>query len=74
MRARMKCTDGYQCAVVTIIEEGCSCADIARQRPSVVSASVNAERTRVNDHMDHRLDAQGSEPDTAEFATTPGYL
>ena len=41
---------------------------------AVESAIANAKRALIHDHMDHCLDAEGSETDKAELKAISRYL
>jgi DNA-binding FrmR family transcriptional regulator len=53
---RLKRADGHLRSIVTMLEEGRSCLDIAQQLQAVESAVGNAKKTLVHDHIDHCLD------------------
>ena len=53
--SRLKRADGHLRAVITMIEEGRSCLDIAQQLQAVESALRNAKQALIHDHMDHCL-------------------
>ena len=77
---RLKRAHGHLAAVVTMIEEGRSCVDLAQQLHAVESAISNAKRELIQDHMEHCL-ADGLESDgkpakgaLAEFKALAKYL
>jgi DNA-binding FrmR family transcriptional regulator len=53
---RLKRADGHLKSIITMLEEGRSCLDIAQQLQAVESAVGNAKKTLVRDHIDHCLD------------------
>lgn len=72
--ARLKRADGHLRAVIEMIEAGKPCLEIAQQMQAVEKAITNAKRALIHDHMDHCLDAEGSETDHAELRTIARYL
>ncbi|WP_425319195.1 metal-sensing transcriptional repressor [Jannaschia rubra] len=48
--------------------------EIAQQMQAVEKTVTNAKRALIHDHMDHCLDAEGSETDRAELRTIARYL
>ncbi len=72
--ARLKRADGHLRAVIEMIEDGKPCLEIAQQMQAVEKAITNAKRALIHDHMDHCLDAEGSEMDRAELRTIARYL
>ncbi|MGC8204012.1 metal-sensing transcriptional repressor [Aliiroseovarius sp. PTFE2010] len=72
--ARLKRADGHLRAVIEMIEAGKPCLEIAQQMQAVEKAVTNAKRALIHDHMDHCLDAEGSETDRAELRTIARYL
>jgi len=72
--ARLKRADGHLRAVIEMIEAGKPCLEIAQQMQAVEKAVTNAKRALIHDHMDHCLDAEGSETDRAELRTISRYL
>lgn len=71
---RLKRADGHLRAVIEMIEAGKPCLEIAQQMQAVEKAITNAKRALIHDHMDHCLDAEGSETDRAELRTIARYL
>ena len=71
---RLKRADGHLRAVIGMIEAGKPCLEIAQQMQAVEKAVTNAKRALIHDHMDHCLDAEGSETDRAELRTIARYL
>jgi len=72
--ARLKRADGHLRAVIEMIEAGKPCLEIAQQMQAVEKAVTNAKRALIHDHMDHCLDAEGSETDRAELRAIARYL
>jgi uncharacterized protein len=77
---RLKRAEGHLRSVITMIEAGKSCVDIAQQLHAVEKAIVNAKRTLIQDHLDHCLeDTVGALPrekrqSIDEFKTITKYL
>ena len=53
---RLKRAEGHLKSVITMIEAGKPCLDIAQQLSAVEKAIINAKRTLIQDHLDHCLD------------------
>lgn len=53
---RLKRARGHLDSIVTMIEAGRSCADIAQQLHAVEKAVCQAKRTLIQDHIDHCLE------------------
>ncbi len=53
---RLKRARGHLDSIVTMIEGGRSCADIAQQLHAVEKAVCQAKRTLIQDHIDHCLE------------------
>lgn len=53
---RLKRADGHLRSIITMLEEGRGCLEIAQQLQAVESAVGNAKRTLVHDHIDHCLE------------------
>jgi uncharacterized protein len=77
---RLKRAQGHLKSIVTMLEEGRGCLEIAQQLQAVEKAIGNAKRTLVHDHIDHCLEntvREGSrEADEAvrEFKEITKYL
>ena len=77
---RLKRADGHLKSVITMIEAGKPCLDIAQQLHAVEKAITNAKRTLIQDHLDHCLeDSVGSlgreqRQTLDEFKTITKYL
>ncbi|SFD97452.1 metal-sensing transcriptional repressor [Roseivivax sediminis] len=72
--ARLKRADGHLRSVIGMLESGKPCLDVAQQLQAVENAVTNAKRALIHDHIDHCLDAEGSEADRAELKTISRYL
>lgn len=60
---RLKRAEGHLRSIVTMIEDGRSCLDIAQQLHAVEKAISQAKKTLIQDHLDHCLeDAAGALP------------
>lgn len=53
---RLRRAEGHLKSVVTMIEAGKSCLDIAQQLHAVERAIGQAKRTLIQDHLDHCLE------------------
>ena len=53
---RLKRAEGHLRSVVTMIEDGKPCLDIAQQLQAVEKAVAQAKRTLIYDHLDHCLE------------------
>lgn len=53
---RLKRAEGHLRSVVTMIESGKPCLDIAQQLQAVEKAVAQAKRTLIHDHLDHCLE------------------
>lgn len=77
---RLKRAQGHLKSIVTMLEEGRGCLEIAQQLQAVEKAIGNAKKTLVHDHIDHCLEhsvREGSrEADKAvqEFKEITKYL
>ena len=52
---RLKRAQGHLKSIVTMLEEGRECLDIAQQLQAVEKAICNAKKTLVHDHIYHCL-------------------
>ena len=66
---RLKRAEGHLRSIVTMLEDGRNCLEIAQQLQAVESAVGSAKKTLVHDHIDHCLEqAVRSNPqNTAEI-------
>ena len=77
---RLKRAEGHLRSIVTMLEEGRPCEEIAQQLQAVESAIVNAKKTLVHDHIDHCLahvvsqGAQDAEASVRAFKAITKYL
>ena len=53
---RLKRAEGHLRSIVTMLEDGRGCLEIAQQLQAVEKAIANAKKTLVHDHIDHCLD------------------
>lgn len=53
---RLKRAEGHLKSIITMLEEGRGCLDIAQQLLAVEKAIGNAKKTLVHDHIDHCLE------------------
>jgi hypothetical protein NreA len=80
IRKRLKRAEGHLRSIVTMLEEGRGCLEIAQQLQAVEKAIGNAKKTLVHDHIDHCLENSVHEgPRTAketirEFKEITKYL
>ncbi len=59
---RLKRLDGHLRSIVTMLEQGRSCLDLAQQLHAVEKAVGNAKRELIHDHIEHCLeDGPGSD-------------
>lgn len=58
---RLKRADGHLQHVISMIENGQPCTDIAVQLRAVEKAVTAAKRTLIQDHIDHCLETAGGE-------------
>jgi DNA-binding FrmR family transcriptional regulator len=52
---RLKRAHGHLASVISMLEEGRPCVDLAQQLHAVESAIANAKRELVQDHIEHCL-------------------
>jgi uncharacterized protein len=77
---RLKRAQGHLAGVITMMEEGRSCVDLAQQLHAVEGAITNAKRELIHDHMEHCLGdgVQNGEITSktalSEFKTLAKYL
>ena len=53
---RLKRVDGHLRSIVTMLEQGRSCLDLAQQLHAVEKAVGNAKRELIHDHIEHCLE------------------
>ncbi len=56
---RLKRAEGHLRRVITMIEEGRPCVDLATQLHAVERAVAEAKRALIHDHIDHCLTGEG---------------
>ncbi len=76
---RLRRAEGHLKSVLTMLEEGRSCLDIAQQLQAVESAITNAKRTLIHDHIEHCLEQTLTDRSTGrkavvEFKNITKYL
>lgn len=76
---RLKRAHGHLASVITMMEGGRACTDLAQQLHAVESAITNAKRELIHDHMEHCLGNGDSGDMTAkqtleEFKVLAKYL
>ncbi len=77
---RLKRAEGHLKSIITMLEDGRACLDIAQQLQAVESAIVNAKKTLVHDHIDHCLEhavragTQSADDTIREFKAITKYL
>ncbi len=77
---RLKRAAGHLKSIITMLEEGRGCLDIAQQLQAVESAVGNAKKTLVHDHIDHCLEhavregTQSADHTIREFKAITKYL
>lgn len=77
---RLKRAEGHLKSIITMLEEGRDCLDIAQQLQAVESAVSNAKKTLVHDHIDHCLEhavrkgTQSTDDTIREFKAITKYL
>lgn len=53
---RLKRAEGHLKSIVTMLEAGRSCLEVAQQLQAVERAVASAKKTLVHDHIDHCLE------------------
>jgi uncharacterized protein len=77
---RLKRAEGHLRSIVTMMEEGRPCTELAQQLHAVEKAVGNAKRELIHDHVDHCLadavggDAKATSAALAEFKALTKYL
>ncbi len=77
---RLRRAEGHLRSIVTMLEDGRECLDIAQQMQAVERAIANAKKTLVHDHIDHCLEQAAHEPSRTandlirEFKEVTKYL
>ena len=62
---RLKRAQGHLASVITMLEAGRPCVDLAQQLHAVESAITNAKRELIHDHLEHCFDEPGVSSKTA---------
>ncbi|MBL0354632.1 MAG: metal-sensing transcriptional repressor [Candidatus Dechloromonas phosphoritropha] len=77
---RLKRAEGHLKGIVSMLEEGRGCLEIAQQLKAVENAIINAKKTLVHDHIDHCLEnavragTQNADDTIREFKAITKYL
>ena len=77
---RLKRAEGHLRSIITMLEGGRNCLEIAQQLQAVESAVGNAKKTLVHDHTDHCLEqavrngSQSADDTIREFKAITKYL
>ena len=77
---RLKRAEGHLRSIVSMLEDGRNCLDIAQQLQAVESAIASAKKALVHDHIDHCLEqvvrdgSQGADETIREFKAITKYL
>jgi DNA-binding FrmR family transcriptional regulator len=77
---RLKRAEGHLKGIITMLEEGRGCLEIAQQLQAVESAVGNAKKVLVHDHIDHCLEhvvrkgTQSADDTIREFKAITKYL
>ena len=77
---RLKRAEGHLKSIVTMLEEGRGCLEIAQQLQAVEKAVGSAKKTLVHDHIDHCLErsvregSRGADGTIREFKEITKYL
>ena len=77
---RLKRANGHLLSVISMIDDGRECVDIAQQLHAVERAISQAKRVLIQDHIDHCLVVAidkaegGTQPDLEAFKKITKYL
>ena len=77
---RLRKAEGHLRAIVSMLEEGRGCLELAQQLQAVEKAIANAKKALVHDHIDHCLDlavgtdAKKARASVKEFKEITKYL
>ncbi|MEC9376033.1 MAG: metal-sensing transcriptional repressor [Pseudomonadota bacterium] len=66
---RLKRADGHLKKIVTMVEEGRDCNDIAQQMHAVIRALENAKTVLIHDHLSHCLEQVVGQADREQRET-----
>lgn len=70
---RLKRTEGHLHKVITMMEEGRACVELAQQLHAIEHAVTAAKKILIHDHLDHCLD-HATKAQMAEFKQLTQYL
>jgi hypothetical protein NreA len=59
---RLKRADGHLRIIITMIEEGRPCLELAQQLQAIENAIDNAKKALIHDHIAHCLDSSAKAP------------
>src|SRR5215218_3202855 len=77
---RLKRAVGHLNTIITMVESGRPCLELAQQLHAVENAVANAKKTLIHDHIDHCLDesvkphGRGASESLEEFKEITKYL
>lgn len=71
---RLNRAAGHLSSIVTMIENGKPCAEIALQLRAVERAVASAKRTLIEDHVEHCIGGEAGAEAMAEFRAISKYL
>jgi DNA-binding FrmR family transcriptional regulator len=72
---RLRRAEGHLRSVITMIEAGRPCVDLAQQLHAVEAALTNAKRELIQDHIEHCLEGRGTaKSDLKEVKLLARYL
>lgn len=66
---RLKRADGHLQTIVTMLESGRDCAEVAQQMRAVINALEKAKKVLIHDHIDHCLEQAAGPLDRRQRAT-----
>lgn len=67
--APLRHAEGHLRHVISMIQDGSDCVDIAQQLSAVGKAVTNAKHELIHDHIDHCLNAEERSEDMAQLQT-----
>jgi len=70
---RLKRAEGHLRKIITMIDDGRTCLELAQQLQAVEKAISQAKKALIHDHIDHCLE-DGSKTDIKEFKEISKYL
>lgn len=71
---RLRRAEGHMRSIITMIEAGRDCLDLAQQLHAVEAAVANAKRTLIQDHIEHCLEDGASKAQMTELKQLTKYL